>query len=147
VFSLTNFLKTLARNTDLLSRERFMALWPDTPEASNQFIPEITYRRFSSDGRTFDRKIVEADLKKLQDDHDAILKYTNSSIAHCGSDPNTTVMRHDVDWDDLDSLYLDITAIFNKYYALFDRGVHVDFIAVLPAGFDKAFHGMLRIKR
>jgi len=106
--------------------------------------PRALYAIFSRDGRTIDRERIRADVKKLRTDYKSVRQYINTVVAHQSvSDSNATTVFTAITWEDLDNLFDEVTALFNKYYALVKPGVHVDFAPVLPAGFQRAFERMV----
>jgi AbiU2 len=106
----------------------------------------LLYGNFSADGRTFDGHIVVADIDKLRQDHVITIAFINAVVAHrqvvkdrnSASGPSPGVR-----WEDLDRLFDDVAALFNKYYALVRPGLHLDFEPVLPPSFARAFERMV----
>lgn len=146
-FSFVRLLGQLEKERPLITLDRYLQRWTEEQRSRDSSFPQMLFSRFSSDGRTLDRTKIRIDIDELLADHDILLKYINSAIAHrarksrglvLGPSPNVT-------WADLDRLYEDITSLFNKYYALVKPGVHVDFESVLPAGYERAFHRMVSL--
>lgn len=144
-FSLVNFLKVIRKGRHVIRLDRFAALWPREYQTESEAFRQHIYSRFSSDGRTFDREKIEQDIENLRENHDDLLSYINERVAHTGANSTggfDAERDFGVDWMDLDRLYDEVTATFNKYFALFEPGTHVDFTPVLPAGYEQAFARM-----
>jgi len=166
-FSFVRVLADLKKNRSLLSFERYSKLLESTMESyqevstsspgggAKRFVPatvdkqgfgRMLYGTFSSDGRNLDAGRIDADIATLRAGHSKVLDFINTIIAHRKAG-NTE--RRDggpspqVTWQDVDSLFDDVAALFNKYYALVNPGVYFDFTPVLPAGFEQAFIRML----
>ena len=142
--SLPKLLEKLGKNHVLFTRERCLQLWSNGRPVINDSYLRALYAIFSRDGRTIDREQIRADVKKLLTDYRSVRQYINTVVAHQSvSDSNATTVFPAITWEDLDNLFDEVTALFNKYYALLKPGVHVDFAPVLPAGFQRAFERML----
>ena len=147
-FSFVKLLERLERKRPLITFKSYVRLWNAEEHSSDQSFPKMLFSRFSSDGRTLDRKRIRADIDTLLADHEALLKYINNAIAHHADKSRTALATGpspNLTWEDLDRLFDDITALFNKYYALVKPGVAIDFRSVLPAGYDEAFLRMVRV--
>ncbi len=117
--------------------------------ADNDFFWRMVYGQFSA-GTSLDQKRITSDIEELEGDHQAVLEFTNSVVAHRRQrDPFAREENPApaVTWENLDNLFEGVCTLFNRYYALVNPGVHVDFNSVLPAGFDQAFVRMLRSDR
>ncbi|MCH7666049.1 MAG: hypothetical protein IH936_08995 [Acidobacteria bacterium] len=145
-FSLIRLLKDIEKNSSLLNVDRYVELWRRATASDDDVFPRMLFAKFSSDGRTLNGGKIRADVKRLQDDHEDILKLINTAIAH-REDPQTSDPRSgsssDATWADLDRLFDDVASLFNKYFDLVSPGTHVDFAPVLPAGFERAFVRMV----
>ena len=145
-FSLIKLLEAIAKNHSLLTFDRYFELWRLRWESDDDSFPRMLYRTFSSDGRSLAAGRIRHDIRKLRGDHDDILKFIATVVAHredAGRKDENSGPSPEVTWADLDRLFDDVTALFNKYYGLVNPGVHVDFTPVLPAGFDRAFVRMV----
>lgn len=146
-FSFVKLLERLEKGRPLITLDRYVQLWSgDSTPLDDSFL-KMLFSEFSSDGRTLDRKKIRADIDTLLSDHDLILKYINSAIAHYSigrlSNAPLTEPRRNLTWEDLDSLFDDITSLFNKYNALVRPGEYMDFESILPGGHEQAFHRMV----
>jgi hypothetical protein len=142
--SLLKLLEKLEKNHALFTYERCVQLWSDGQPVVNDLRLRALYAIFSRDGRTIDREQIRADVKKLLTDYRSVWQYINTVVAHQSvSDSNATTVFPAITWENLDNLFDEVTALFNKYYALVEPGMHVDFVRVLPAGFQRAFERML----
>ncbi len=142
--SLLKLLEKIEKNRALFTYERCVQMWPDGQPMANDSRLRALYASFSRDGRTIDRKQIRPDIKKLPTDYRSVWKYINATVAHQSlSGTNATAVFPAITWENLDNLFDEVTALFNKYYALMKPGVHVDFAPVLPASFQRAFERML----
>lgn len=145
-FSLIKLLEDIARKHSLLTSDRYVELWRLRQEANDDSFPRMLYTRFSSDGRSLATSRIRDDIDRLRGDHDDLLKFIDSVVAHREDanrkDPSSGPSP-EVTWADLDRLFEDVAALFNKYYDLVNPGVHVDFTPVLPAGFERALVRMV----
>ncbi len=145
-FSFVRLLQQLEKKRPLITLERYLQLSRAGKSPREDSFLKMLFSRFSSDGRTLDRRKIRADIDALLADHEVLLQYINSAIAHRASksDPGLAAEPSPtVTWEDLDRLFDDIDALFNKYYALVRPGVHIDFLSTLPAGYELAFHRMV----
>jgi len=143
-FSLIKLLEKLDKNHALFTYERYLQLWSNgQPEVDDLWLGKL-YAIFSRDGCTIDRKQIQTDINKVLKDYGSVQQYINTVVAHQSvSDSSATTVFPAITWEDLDNLFDEVTALFNKYYALVKPGVHVDFAPVLPAGFQRAFERMV----
>jgi hypothetical protein len=144
--SLIRLLKQIEKNHSLLTFDRYLRLCRRAMALDDDWFPRMLYAKFSSDGHSLDPARIQADIKKLQDDHAETMTYINTVVAHqedaarkdarSGPSPEVT-------WANLDGLFDDVCALFTKYYDLVYPGEHVDFEPVLPYGFEQAFKRMV----
>jgi hypothetical protein len=143
-FSLVRLLRRVERSHALLNIDGYVQLSAGQPGRVDDWYVRALFAKFSNDGRTLDRQRIRVDIETLLASCERVLNYINTAVAHqtaCESDataPDTIIT-----WGDLDTLFDEVTQLFNKYYGLVRPGVHVDFEPVLPAGFTRAFTRMI----
>jgi hypothetical protein len=143
-YSLIKLLRKLENHRASFAWEHYLRLWPDAQPPADDVYPRALYATFSRDGLTIDRQRIRADATKLLTDHKRIREYINTAVAHqSAADANATTPVTSITWEDLDRLFDEVAALFNKYYGLIRPGVHVDFAPVLPSGLERAFERML----
>jgi hypothetical protein len=143
-FSLVKLLGKIEQNRAHFTIDRYVRLCASQQARIDGWYAEAMYARFSSDHRTLDRRLIQADVKALLASGSAVLRYTNTFVAHSRDRRrDTTTADLEITLKDLDKLFDEVTALFNKYYGLVRPGVHVDFAPVLPSGFQRAFERML----
>jgi hypothetical protein len=145
-FSLVKLLEEVAQQHSLLTFDRYRELLGELGEGKDALFPKMLWSRFSADGRTLDRRRIHADIERLRTDHQTVLEFIDTVVAH-RQNPSATDLSEglskEIDWPDLDRLFDDVTTLFNQYYSLVNPGVHVDFAPVLPAGYQRAFDLMM----
>jgi hypothetical protein len=138
-FSLIKLLEDIARESSLLTADRYLELWRHRHGSGDELFPRMLYGQFSSDNRRLDAARVRADIRRLRDKHAKILRFVDSVVAHReSSERSAKTPAPNLSWADLNMLFQDVT-----YYSLVNPGVHTDFMPVLPAGFNQAFARMV----
>jgi hypothetical protein len=145
--SLVRLLEDIKSKAPEITFDKYAEFGRRAQAPPSDFQQEHLYARFSSDGSTLDDGMISDDIETLKNDNKGIRIYIDKVIAHRektnrenpGSGP-----RPEAAWEDLDRLFYDIVALFNKYYSLVNPGVHLDFTSpILPSGFEQAFERMV----
>jgi len=142
-FSLVRLLGNLERNAALFSFDGYLKLWVGQQADIDEEFARALYTRYSTDGKTINRRRIQEDVKALLVRGKTVLRYVNTVVAHDSASVVNSTPAVAITWADLDKLFDEVTALFNKYYGLVRPGVHVDFAPVLPAGFEQAFNRMI----
>ena len=140
--SLIKLLQKVQKNHALFTFEGYLQLWSNAQPRVDDRYARALYITFSSNGRTLDKRRIEEDIKILLAGCKSVLDHINDVVAHQRRETYTTAAVTEITWDEFDTIFTDVAALFNKYYALVKPGVHVDFEPVLPAGFEQAFARM-----
>ena len=142
VKSLVKLLEKTSKNSHEFTFERFAALYTNDLGEFGLELATRDFSHYSKGGKQIDRKLIEADIKRLKTDFKRIIDFANKWVTHSHQnrpDPAIPLPTY----DDLHKAFDDVGEVMNKYLVLLTAS-QSGYEPQMPFGYEKVFKRMVR---